>query len=271
MSAKPDESGRKSKKRSKTFTIFMVILDIIIITAAFGAVFYFIFHNNIGGVTEKYYSTVKAIPLLNLALPEPPDPLNPKYMTQSEIRGKYIEFKNESEMLKEQLAQSNARADELKFYKDEYDRLTQEASKKLQDLDNREAAVEEKEKRLEELQKKLDELIASGDTEAFREYFESVDPENAAALYKEIIEKYQIDENVKKFAQVYAEMDEASAAAIFEQMGNSELEMIAETLQAMNRKDASEIIESMSPGFAARVTEKLNELYREGSKLIYGG
>jgi flagellar motility protein MotE (MotC chaperone) len=39
----------------------------------------------------------------------------------------------------------------------------------------------------------------------------------------------------------------------------------------MNRKDASEIIESMSPGFAARVTEKLNELYREGSKLIYGG
>ena len=65
----------------------------------------------------------------------------------------------------------------------------------------------------------------------------------------------------EKFAQVYAEMDEASAAAILTQMG-VRLDMIAETLQAMNRKNASKIIESMSPDFAARVTERLNELYR---------
>lgn len=265
MSAKPDDSARKkdgSKKKSKFFTVFMVILDIVIIIAAFFAVFYFIFYNNIGGVTEKYYSTVKGIPLLNLALPEPPDPLNPKYMTQAEIREKYIEFKKENEELKKQLEQSNAKAAELSYYKDNYDKLTQDAGAKLEDLDQREAAVIEKEKQLEELQKKVEEMVANGDREGFREFFESIDPENAAAIYEAILEKQQIDENVKKFAQVYAEMDEDSAAAVFEQLGTSKLDMIAETLKAMNRKDASEIIQSMSPDFAARVTEKLNELYR---------
>jgi flagellar motility protein MotE (MotC chaperone) len=265
MSAKPDDSARKkdgSKKKSKFFSIFIVILDIIIIIAAFYAVFYFIFYNNIGGVTEKYYSSVKGIPLLNLALPEPPDPLNPKYMTQAEIREKYIEFKNENEELKKQLEQANAKAAELSYYKDNYDRLTQDAGAKLEDMDRREESIIEKEKQLAELQKKVEELIANGDREGFREYFESIDPENAAVIYEAIVKKQQIDENVRKFAQVYAEMDEDSAAAVFEQLGTSKLEMIAETLQAMSRKDASEIIESMSPDFAARVTEKLNELYR---------
>ena len=265
MSAKPDDSARKkdgSKKKSKFFSIFIVILDIIIIIAAFYAVFYFIFYNNIGGVTEKYYSSVKGIPLLNLALPEPPDPLNPKYMTQAEIREKYIEFKNENEELKKQLEQANAKAAELSYYKDNYDRLTQDAGAKLEDMDRREESIIEKEKQLAELQKKVEELIANGDREGFREYFESIDPENAAVIYEAIVKKQQIDENVRKFAQVYAEMDEDSAAAVFEQLGTSKLEMIAETLQAMSRKDASEIIESMSPDFAARVTEKLNELSR---------
>ncbi|HPZ05144.1 MAG: hypothetical protein WAP56_03320 [Acetivibrionales bacterium] len=261
MPAKPDDSTRK-KKRSKSFTIFMIILDIVIIIAAFVAVFYFIFYNNIGGAAEKHYSKVKAIPLLNLALPEPPDPLNPKYMTQGEIREKYIEYKNENEKLKEQLVQANARAEGLQAYKDDYDQLTEDAREKLQDLDEREKAITEKERQLEELQKTVEEMIANGDREAFREYFESIDPDNASAIYQAVVEKQQIDENVKKFAQVYAEMDEASAAAIFEQMGTSRLDMIAETLQAMNRKNASKIIESMSPDFAARVTERLNELYR---------
>ncbi|HOQ06579.1 MAG TPA: DUF615 domain-containing protein [Clostridiales bacterium] len=267
MPAKPDEStvnkGGK-KKRSKFFTISMIVLDVIIIIAAFSAVFYFIVYNNIGGVTEKYYSSIKSIPFLKLALPEPPDPLNPKYMTQSEIRRKYLEFKDEVDKLEEELEQANARVGELSLYMEDYDRLVREADEKLQELNEREAAIAEKEKQLEELRKQIDITIANGDREAFVEYFESIDPENAAAIYESIILKQQTDENVKKFAQVYAEMDAGSAAAIFERMGTSKLDMIAETLKAMNRKQAAGIIQEMSPDFAARVTEKLNELYIGG-------
>ncbi len=265
MPANSDANSKKksgSKKRRKLFSILMIILDIVIILAAFGAVFYFIFYNNIGGVTERYYSTVKSIPVLNLALPEPPDPLNPKYMTQAEIRNKYIEFKNENDQLKKQLSEADLNSKNLQVYKDDHDKLTEEAQTKLQDLDTREAAVEEKERQLEELQLKVDESIANGDLDAFKEYFESIDPENAVLLYEAALKKQQIDENIKKFAQVYAEMEPGSAAAIFQQLGTSKLDMITETLQAMNRDAASEILQSMSPDFAAKVTERLNELYK---------
>lgn len=261
MPKKSDATGEK-KKRSKLFTILIILLDIVIILAAFGAVFYFIFYNNIGGVTEKHYSTVKNIPLLNLALPEAPDPLNPKYMTQREIRDKYLEYKAENEELKKQIDEAKRKAEELQTYKDDYDTLTNEARTALQAIKTTGEAITEKERQLAEEKAKLDMAAAKGDKEAYREYFESIDPENAAAIYESVVKAQQTDENVKKFAQIYAEMDPASAAVIFEQMGTSKLDMITETLKAMNKSNSSEIIQSMTPDFAAKVTERLNALYK---------
>ncbi len=262
MPSKPDAKKGEKRKKSKLFTIFMIIIDIVIIAVAFGAVFYFIFYNNIGGVTERYYTTVKSIPLLNLALPEAPDPLNPKYMTQLEIKEKYLEYKAENEQLRKQLDEAHKKAEELQVFKDDYERLTNEAMTVLQSLKLSGAAITEREKQLDEQKDKLDEAIAKADREAFAEYFETIDPDNAAQIYETVIKKQQSDENVKKFAQVYAQMDPSSAAAIFEQLGTSKLDMITEALKAMNKADSSAILEAMTPEFAAKVTEKLNALYK---------
>ncbi len=262
MPVKSEAKKGEKKKKSKLFTIFMILLDIVIIAAAFGAVFYFIFYNNIGGVTERYYSTVKSIPLLNLALPEAPDPLNPKYMTQGEIRDKYMEYKAETEQLKKQLEEADKKTSELQVYKDNYDKLTLEAQTLLQSLEMRGAAITEREQQLTDQKAKLDEAIANSDREAFKEYFETIDPDKAALLYEAAVKKQVTDENVKKFAQVYAEMDPASAAAIFEQLGASKLDIITETLKAMNKTNSSEILEAMTPEFAAKITERLNTLYK---------
>jgi flagellar basal body-associated protein FliL len=262
MPSKPDAQKGEKKKKSKFVTILMIILDVVIIAAAFGAVFYFIFRNNIGGVTDKYYTTIKNIPVLNLALPQANDPLDPKYMTPKEIRNKYIEYKAENEQLKKQLEEAEKKAEELQVFKDDHDKMEQTVQTALQSLKMREVAVTEKEKEIGEQKAKLDEAIANSDTEAFREYFETIDPDNAAQIYEAVVVKEQTDANVKKFAQVYAQMDPASAAAIFEQMGTSKLDMITETLKAMNKDDASGILEAMTTEFAAKVTEKLNALYR---------
>lgn len=255
-----ENSGKQQK--GKLMTILTVLLVAVIILAVFVGVFYFIIFNNIGGVTERNYSALKKIPVLNLALPEPPDPLNPKYMSNSEIRKQYVEFRTENEMLKEQLAEAQKKIDEYKVFKDKSDELTQDADAKTQDLDAREAAVAEKELKLKELQETLDNLIANGDPAAYADYYETMDPENAQLIYEKIQLKQQIDANIKKFALVYAEMDPAAAAAIFEELGTSRIEMIAETLMAMNKANSAEILESMTPDFAAKVTEKLDALYR---------
>jgi len=250
------------KKKGKLMTILTVLLVAVIILAVFGGVFYFIIFNNIGGVTERNYSAIKKIPVLNLALPEPPDPLNPKYMTDSEIRKQYVEFRTENEKLKEQLAEAQKKIEEYKVFKDNNDELTRQADEKTQDLAAREAAAAEKELDLKELQKKIDTLIAKGDSAAYAEYYESIEPENAQMIYEKVLVERQIDAQIKKFAQVYAEMDPAAAAAIFEELGTSRIEMIAESLMAMNKTDSAEILESMTPDFAAKVTEKLDALYR---------
>jgi len=262
MPANADANTKSKTKKSKLTKIFVIVLDVIIILAAIGAVFYFIFYNNIGGVTDRYYTTIKKIPVLNLALHEPSDPLDPKFMTDGEIKEKYLEFKSENEQLKKQLTEAEDKQKELQTYKDDYDQLIQQAQAKLEELERREADVVQKENELKELQLKVEEAIVNGDTKAFIEYFESIDPDNAAVLYEAAVKKQQTNENVKQFAKIYAAMEPKSAAAIFERLGESKLDMITETLQAMNRDNASQILQSMSSDFAAKVTEKLNDLYR---------
>jgi flagellar motility protein MotE (MotC chaperone) len=115
---------------------------------------------------------------------------------------------------------------------------------------------------LNELKKKLDELTANGDKEAFKANYEQLDPENAKELYAKVVKEQQANENVKKFAQVYAAMDASAAAQIFEQLGTAKIDMTAETLKAMSKENSSAILQSMTPVFAAKVTEKLNNLYR---------
>ena len=258
-----ETTEKSGKQKGKLLIILTVLLVSVIILAIFGSIFYFIVFNNIGGVTEQYYPTLKKIPILNLALPEPPDPLNPKYMTASEIKKEYIKLKKENESLYEQLKESGLKVDEYKVFKDESDVLSQEAESRKQDLDSREAAIVKRELKMKELQEKIDTLIANADTAAFAEYYETLDPENAQLIYEKIKLQQQIDENVKKFALVYAEMEPAAAAAIFERLGTSEMDMIANTLKAMNKTNSAEILESMTPDFAAKVTVKLDALYRE--------
>ncbi len=264
-----ENSGSKSKAKSHKsalFTMITVFIVILIIVAVFGGVFYFIIHNNVNGLAERYRSSIQNIPLAKHALPKAPekyDPLDPENLTSKEIEEKYVEFRRENEALKNQLAGLNDKLTEYMGYKDEYDALLRKSEEELLKSKEREAALDKRELELDALKKELDELIATGNQEAFSAYFEKLDPENAASIYVEVVKEQQVNANVKKFAQIYAAMDESAAAQIFEELGNSQMEMTAETLKAMSKENSSAILESMTPAFAAKVTEKLNELYRE--------
>lgn len=257
-----DTKPQKSAKKKIRSGILTALLVIVVITIVFGSVFYFMIRNNVGGLAERYRPAIQNIPLVRLALPAAHDSDDPKYMTEDEIKNKYIEFKNENEALKKQLADANTRLNEYLAFRDDYDQLVLDTEKKANDANAKEAAIREKELQLNELKGKIDELIANGDKESFKAYFEELDPENAKLIYAEIVKEQQVDENIKKFAQVYEVMDAAAAAAIFEQLGNAELDMTADTLKVMKKENSSAILESMTPEFAAKVTEKLNALFR---------
>jgi len=262
-SDKTDKDNKNEKGAKKIRSgILTALLVIVIIAVVFGGVFYFLIRNNVGGLAERYRPAIQNIPLVSLALPAAPDPADPKYMTEDEIKDKYMEFRNENEALKKQLADANTKLDEYLAFRDDYDQLVQDAEKKMEEAKEKETALKEKELQLAELKVKIDELISNGDKESFKTYFEKLDPENAKLIYAEIVKEQQDDANVKKFAQVYEVMDAAAAAAIFEQLGSAELDMTAETLKVMKKESSSAILESMTPEFAAKVTEKLNALFK---------
>ena len=259
-SSKPKDNGKKEKKGLST--LLTVAAIVVIIAVVIGGVFYYIIRNNIGGAAERYRPAIQGIPLLRRALPEAEDPLDPKNMTQAQLIEKYNEFRKENAGLEKQLEDATAKGKEYLGYKDELDKIKLEDEKKQQEAKDREAALDKKEADLKEMELNLGKLAASGDKEGFKAYFEKLDPETAEQLYAEILKEEETAADVKKFAGVYAEMDEAAAAAIFEQLGTGKIDMTAETLKAMSKKDSAEIIESMDPDFAAKVTEKLNELYK---------
>lgn len=255
------QSGAKKGRSivSSVITFFSVVL---IIALIFGGAFYIVIHNNVNGLAERYRLSIQNIPLAKLALPVAPDPLDPRYMTAKEIKDKYMEFRKANADLRKQLDESAIKLQDLQKYKDGYDASKAENEKALQDIKTRQAEQDARQKQLDEMKANIDKLVASGDKEGLKQYFEALDPETAKTVYAEVVKQQQVDEATKKFAQVYAAMDAAAASQIFEKLGNSQIDLISRTLKAMSKENSSAILAAMTPDFAASVTQKLDELYK---------
>ncbi|NJD01284.1 MAG: DUF615 domain-containing protein [Ruminiclostridium sp.] len=262
IQSKDGQTGSGSKSKGMLFTLFTFFIVILIIGIVFGGAFYLVIHNNINGLGERYRKTIQGIPIARLALPAPADPLDPRYLTDEEIKEKYKEFKKLNEELNKLLAESEKKQEELQKYKDEYDRYKAENDKFAQQLAERAASLDEERLKLNDLKKTIDELIANSDKTGLKEYFETVNPVLAEQIYADVVKQQQIDENAKKFAQIYEAMDASAAAQIFEEMGNSKIDLIAETLKNMKKEKSAEILAAMTPAFASKLTEKLDEIYK---------
>lgn len=255
------KSGAK-KSRGIVFSVVTFFSVILIIALILGGTFYVVIHNNVNGLAERYRTSIQKIPLVKLALPVAPDPLDPRYMTNNEIKNKYTEFRTANTELRKQLDDSAKKIQELQKYKDDYDAMKAENNKAAEDVKTRQAELDAKQTQLDGLKKNIDALIASGDKEGLKKYFETVDPGTAKQVYAEVVKQQQVDANTKKFAQVYAAMDASAAAKIFEAMGNSQIDLISNTLMAMSKENSSGILAAMTTDFAAKVTKKLDELYK---------
>ena len=90
--------------------------------------------------------------------------------------------------------------------------------------------------------------------EAYQKYYESMDPATAEYLYKQVAEQVQSDAKLQDYAQAYANMEPARAAAIFENM-TGDLDLAAKILYQMSASDRANILNVMDPEIAARLTK----------------
>lgn len=118
-----------------------------------------------------------------------------------------------------------------------------------------------KEAEFEALKQKFDEEVVfsdqAPDINAYKEFYESIDPANAEAIYKRVLEQQQKDEELEKYVSMYSSMKPKQAAAIFDTM-TKDLNLVAQILKAMDTDASSSILGAMNAETAAKLTKIMN-------------
>ena len=93
--------------------------------------------------------------------------------------------------------------------------------------------------------------------EEYAKYYESMDPETAQTLYKEVVAEEQVSAEVEEYAKAYSAMKPKEAAAIFEAMTDN-LDLAAKILGVMEPDDRGKILGVMKSDVAAKITKIMN-------------
>ena len=92
------------------------------------------------------------------------------------------------------------------------------------------------------------------DINEYKKYYESIDPQNAENLYKQVVEQQEKDDDMSDYVKAYSQMKPKQAAAIFDTMTDN-LELVAKILSAMKADARGDILCNMKTDTAAKVTK----------------
>lgn len=110
----------------------------------------------------------------------------------------------------------------------------------------------------EELKQEFDEKVVfsdeAPDINEYREFYESIDPANAEAIYRRVVEQQQSEAELEEYVQMYSEMKPKQAAAIFDTM-TDDLELVAKILMEMDSESSAGILGAMNEETAAKLTK----------------
>ncbi len=216
-----------------TLLIILIWLGIIVVLIKF----------DVGGFGSTILRPmIKDVPYLNMILPESED-LNDSTEYQFEsIEDAVDRIKELEEMLDESLGSNSSDADTIA---------------KLQEQVAELQKYKEEQDYFEEIKEKFyEEVVFSAsapDIEEYKTYYESIDPENAEVLYKQVVEQLEYDAMVEDYAKTYSTMKAKEAAAIFDTM-TDDFQLVADILQNMSVSSRADILGKMEPENAAKIT-----------------
>lgn len=231
---------------SKLLLVFVTLLVI----AIWLAIIALLIKTDVGGFGSTVLKPVlKDVPYLNQILPEGEDDLA---VVDSEIDTQYMydslddavahikELEKELDSANEKIAKDKENITDLK-----------EQVQDLSKYKEEQAAFEE------EKEKFYEDVVFSDnapDINEYKTYYESIEPENAAVLYKQVVEQQAASEEIEEYVKAYSSMKAKNAAAIFDTMTDN-LSLVAEILENMEAASRGDILAEMTPSVAAQVTE----------------
>jgi len=258
----PAPQGSDSKGGTEGFLhgLLTVLLSILIVLVVFGGAFYYVLKNNIYNLGEYFRPRLEKIPVIKYALPPLPaseDPDDPKHLTESELVKKYNELRNDKAALTLKLEQANRRIEELENEKEQLTFLKDEAEAAKLENEKLLEQIQQERVRLQEDKKEITEIIADGNPEGLKDYFNEIDPETAQKIYTELVKQDAVNQQVKTMAKTYAEMEPANAAAILTELNDKDTGLVLDVLSLMKADNSAEILENMDPALAAELMKNL--------------
>lgn len=233
--------GEEAEEKSGGIVGFLLALLIILIWIV---IFALLIKMDVGGIGTMLRPALKNVPVINKILPEASDAEiieenGNKYKTLAEAIERIKELEKEVEQYKangsnndEQIAQLQAEISRLKIY-------------------------EENQEYFEQLKKEFDEQVVfnenAPDIEEYKKWYEEINPDNAAALYEQVVERIQFSKKIQDWATTYASMDPAAAAAIMEEM-TGDAYVVTRILLCMTPKQRAAVMADMDPVYAAKLT-----------------
>lgn len=246
----PPQPEEKGSGKGLLVCVTLVLLFIIILLVCI--------RMDVGGFGSKVLRPVlKDVPVLKHVLPEATDEevaAETGYRSLAQAVTRIEQLEQELAQLKEQQASqttSGAQAADASLQA-EIDSLKQQ----IETL----KVYESNQKNFEATKEKFYKEVVYNDHVDISDYtkwYEEMDKDTAAKLYKEAVKTQEASEYEKEMAKTYAEMKPAKAAAILNTM-TGDVDTVVNILNAMDAKDRGAIMGEMNATFAAKITKKMS-------------
>ena len=225
--------------------VVFVTLRIIVIWIAILAV---LIHFDVGGFGSTVMQPIlKDVPYVNKILPKTEEE---ETKTKEDSKYPYKTVDEAVAYIKE-LEKELADAKESNSENDAYVAdLEAQAAQWKEYKDNEQKFEEEKAK----FYKEVVFSDQAPDINEYKKYYESIDPQNAENLYKQVVEQQEKDDDMSDYVKAYSQMKPKQAAAIFDTMTDN-LELVAKILSAMKADARGDILGNMNTDTAAKVTK----------------
>ena len=237
-----DDLDTEEETTGSKIAVFFVTLIIIIIWLAIIAL---LIKWDVGGFGSTVLRPLlKDVPYINKILPDAPeDELSTEESSYSSLDDAIQQIKS----LELKLAEAQNAANENSDYITELEAQAEELQKYKQNEADFEAMREQF----------YEEVVFSDeapDINEYKTYYESIDPENAEVLYKQVVEQITYDDEVQDYAKTYSQMKPKEAAAIFDTMTDN-LGLVSDILMCMGAQARADILGKMNAETAAKLTE----------------
>ncbi|MCQ2978361.1 MAG: hypothetical protein MJ245_01030 [Clostridia bacterium] len=239
----------------KLFLIFFAML--ILFLGTLFAIFYF----DIGG-TQKY---IKDVPVLNKIIPVSTDLSDIEDELSTYSYNKLLKYtlnlyrqneinKTEVAALKEEASKWSG--EDGTIIKGKYDELTTQLNESLDEI-IRLKEYENEYIKIKKNKEKQDKAIALNNTQSYRNYFESLDKNEASELYKLVIEQEKYDIDFTNYVSAFSQMTPQKAALVIEQLARTDFDVVLKVVTNLDATVASAILDQVDTAYASMITKSL--------------